>query len=324
LERKESVNIDPNELKDERLQHPKESAGKSGGAAQPPKALMPIAVAALVLGLVLAFFLYDANAKRVIRDGELNEQLAQINTQLGDLGQQLEAAGEHRATLEGGLGTLQENLGVTQAEMEQGMQQARQQTAAVRQEQQENVEQLNAQLSTKAETEQVATLGTETDTRFVQVDEQISEVKEEVATSREAIEKNWQELSSMGLLLNQQGQLIATNETALEELRKQGERDYVQFDARKKQRINVADIAIELRKADVKNRRADLRLFVDDKRIDRKKVYTNTPLNFYVGTDRVLYELVINQVAKDQITGYISGPLGKLTSTQGGLRRTAN
>ena len=127
----------------------------------------------------------------------------------------------------------------------------------------------------------------------------------------------------MGLLLTEQGKLIATTGGALEELRQRGERDYLPFDARRRQKISVADIVIELRKADYKKHRADLRLFYDDKRVDRKEVYTNTPLTFYVGPDRVPYELVINQVIKDQITGYISAPLGKLTASQG-LQRPTN
>jgi hypothetical protein len=126
----------------------------------------------------------------------------------------------------------------------------------------------------------------------------------------------------MGLLLTEQGKLIATTGDALEELRMKGERDYLPFDARKKQKISVAAIVIELRKADYKKQRADLRLFYDDKRVDRKQVYTNTPLSFYVGADRVSYELVINQVSKDQIAGYISAPLGKLTTSQGLQRPT--
>lgn len=79
--------------------------------------------------------------------------------------------------------------------------------------------------------------------------------------------------------------------------------------------MSVAGITIELRKADRKKHRADLRLFYDDKRVEKKKVYTNTPLIFYVGRDKIQYELVINQVKKDQIAGYISVPKGKLPSS---------
>lgn len=311
------MNIDPDELREERLKHPREEAKMPGSAAAGPgKGLLVISVAALLLGLGLTFFLYSLDQKVEIREVELQGQLAQLSTQLVLLGQQLEEGSQQRGVLGTDLETVQQRVGVTQNEIKR----ARDRAEEIRQDQQEKVDLLNLQLVTKAEAEEVQTLGVKTDTRFDQVDQQISGVQDEVATSREELEKTWQELSSMGLLLTEQGKLIATTGDALQELRERGERDYLPFDARKKQKITVADIVIELRKADYKKHRADLRLFYDDKRVDRKQVYTNTPLTFYVGSDRVPYELVINQVIKDQITGYISAPLGKLTTSRG-LRR---
>ena len=314
------MNIDPSELREERLKHPNEAVkAPGGGSVRPSKSLSVISITALLLGLGLAFFLYSFNQKSEARERELNDQLAQVSTQIVLLGQQLEEGSQHRGVLETDLGTVRQRVGVTQTEIKR----ARERAEEIRQEQQQKVEILNQQLITKAESVEVESLGVKTDTRFDQVDEQISDVQEDVAASREELEKTWQELSSMGLLLTEQGKLIATTGGALEELRQRGERDYLPFDARRRQKISVADIVIELRKADYKKHRADLRLFYDDKRVDRKEVYTNTPLTFYVGPDRVPYELVINQVTKDQITGYISAPLGKLTTSQG-LQRPTN
>ena len=314
------MNIDPSELREERLKHPNEAVkAPGGGSVRPSKSLSVISITALLLGLGLAFFLYSFNQKSEARERELNDQLAQVSTQIVLLGQQLEKGSQHRGVLETDLGTVRQRVGVTQTEIKR----ARERAEEIRQEQQQKVEILNQQLITKAESVEVESLGVKTDTRFDQVDEQISDVQEDVAASREELEKTWQELSSMGLLLTEQGKLIATTGDALEELRQRGERDYLPFDARRRQKISVADIVIELRKADYKKHRADLRLFYDDKRVDRKEVYTNTPLTFYVGPDRVPYELVINQVIKDQITGYISAPLGKLTTSQG-LQRPTN
>ena len=311
------MNIDPSELREERLKHPREEAKTpKPAAARPNNGLLVVSLTALLLGLGLTYFLYSLNQKLEIRETQLQDQLAQLSTQLILLGQQLEEGNLQRGVLGTDLETVQQRVGVTQNEIKK----ARERAEEIRQEQQQKVDMLNLQLVTKAEVEEVQTLGVKTDTRFDQVDQQISGVQDEVASSREELEKTWQELSSMGLLLTEQGKLIATTGEALQELRQQGERDYLPFDARKKQKISVADIVIELRNADYKKHRADLRLFYDDKRVDRKQVYTNTPLTFYVGSDRVPYELVINQVIKDQITGYISAPLGKLTTSRG-LRR---
>ena len=119
-------------------------------------------------------------------------------------------------------------------------------------------------------------------------------------------------MAAIGLRVSEQGSLIATTGDALDELKRRGEREYIQFDARKKKKITVGDILLELRKADRKKHRANLRLYYDDKKVDRKDVYTNTPLTFYVGREKIHYELVINEVTKDRIRGYVSVPLGKL------------
>lgn len=314
------MNIDPKELREERLKHPSEQAkAPRSSSARPGRILLVISVAALLLGLGLSFFFYGANQKFEIRQRELDDQLARLGAQMALLGQQLEQGSQQRGVLGTDLKTVQQRVGVTQNEIKR----ARERAEEIRREQLQQVEMLNLQLVTKAEAKEVATLGVKTDIRFDQVDEQISGVEEEMTASREELEKTWQELSSMGLLLTEQGKLIATTGEALQELRQQGERDYLPFDARRKQKISVADIVIELRKADYKNHRADLRLFYDDKRVDRKQVYTNSPLTFYVGPDRVPYELVINQVIKDQITGYVSAPLGKLTTSRGLQRPTS-
>jgi hypothetical protein len=319
LKRRKAVNIDPNELREERLRHPREEEDvRRSVVRRPGKALLVISITALLLGLGLVFFFFTFNQRFEVREKELSGQLAQLNTQTVLLAQHLGAATQHRDVLETDLQTVRQRVGVTQNEIKM----ARERAEQIRQEQQQKVEMLNLQLAAKAESKQVESLGVKTDTRFEEVDDQISGVQEDVASSRDELEKTWLELSSMGLLLTEQGKLIATTGDALEELRLQGERDYLPFDARKNQKISVAAIVIELRKADYKKQRADLRLFYDDKRVDRKQVYTNTPLTFYVGANRVFYELVINQVIKDQIAGYISAPLGKLTTSQGLQRPT--
>jgi hypothetical protein len=79
---------------------------------------------------------------------------------------------------------------------------------------------------------------------------------------------------------------------------------------------------VELRKADRKRARADFHLYYDDKKFERKKIYVNTPVNFFVGPEKVPYEFVINEVLKDRITGYISVPLGNLPTLE--LQRASN
>jgi len=277
-------------------------------------------ISALLLAVGLTFFLFSQYEKYKARERGLNLQLAQLMKQVRLLEERLDKDGRRIGLLVTDLETVQKRVGVTRDEVRR----SRAVAEEIRQQQQQDVQLLTRQLVRKADFQQVKDLGATADTKFQEVDKQITGVQREVQASRQEFEKTWQELSAMGLRVTEQGKLIATSSEALEELRRRrGERDYLEFDARKKKKLRVAEIIIELRKADYKQHRADLRLFYDDRRVDRKKVYTNTPLLFYVGPDRIQYELVINEVNKDQITGYVSAPIGKLATSQG-LQRPTN
>ena len=92
------------------------------------------------------------------------------------------------------------------------------------------------------------------------------------------------------------------------------EKEYFQFTARLYDPFRVRDIAVELRDTNRQKNRAKLRLSFDDKRIVRGRVATNQPLTFYVGRNRIPYELVINEVEKGRIWGYVSVPVGSTSS----------
>ncbi len=260
----------------------------------------------LLLALGLAVLLLSVDKRHEARERELNDQLAQLMNQLGLQEEQLEAKSQQIGLLVTDQETVQKRVGVTQNEIEQ----ARSAAKEIREDQQKDVQVLNRQLATKADSKQV-------DAKIREVDEQITGVQQEVQASRQELEKTGEELSALELHVTEQGKLVATNADALEELRRRGERDYLSFDGGKYQKIDVGGIVLQLRKANHKKHYADVRLFYDDKQFDRKKVYTNTPLVFYVGKDTIQYELVINEVSKNHITGYISLPQGKSSPFQG-------
>jgi extradiol dioxygenase family protein len=119
------------------------------------------------------------------------------------------------------------------------------------------------------------------------------------------------------------GTLIARNSTELAELRRRGERDYVEFDIRKgKEFERVADILVQLKKTDPKRQKFDVMINADDSNILKKDRTANEPVTFLVGHDRVRYELVVNYVDKNRIRGYISTPKDKLLASENpSLRR---
>jgi len=90
-------------------------------------------------------------------------------------------------------------------------------------------------------------------------------------------------------------------------LAKKGERNYYEFDLGKsKQFTREGPIGVSLRKANTKHVYADLELLVDDAQLTKKHVNVFEPVAFYTSQSRQPVELVINQVTKDHIHGYVS------------------
>ena len=110
------------------------------------------------------------------------------------------------------------------------------------------------------------------------------------------------------------GTLIARNSSELAELRRKGERDYLEFDIAKSKTFNrVGDVMVQLTKTDPKKQRFEVVINADDKAIAKKDRTANEPVTFLVGRDRARYELVVNYVDKDRIRGYVSSPKDKPT-----------
>src|SRR5262249_25732278 len=113
----------------------------------------------------------------------------------------------------------------------------------------------------------------------------------------------------------------AHNSGELAELRRRGERDYAEFDINKsKDFARVADVLVQLKKADVKRQKFDVVVQADDMSITKKDRTANEPVTFLVGPDRLRYELVVNYVDKDRIRGYVSAPKDKTLSAEGPSR----
>ena len=141
------------------------------------------------------------------------------------------------------------------------------------------------------------------------VSTEVKQVRTEVANTQGQLERTIADLKrttgDMGVLSG----LIATNSKEIDALKQLGDRNYTEFTLYKgKEPIKLADISILLKKADVKANRYTLELQVDDRKIEKKDRQANEPLQFYVGGSRQLHELVVNQVGKDLIVGYLATP----------------
>jgi hypothetical protein len=103
--------------------------------------------------------------------------------------------------------------------------------------------------------------------------------------------------------------LIATNAEELMQLKALGDRNYYEFDLRKqKQPVKVGDVLVRLTKADTKRNRFTIEVIADDKKVEKKDRTLNEPIQFYTMSARQPYELVVNNVQKDRIVGYLATP----------------
>jgi hypothetical protein len=110
---------------------------------------------------------------------------------------------------------------------------------------------------------------------------------------------------------------VATNAKELAALRELGERNYVEFDLSKaNQPQKVGDIRLVLKKSDPKHNRYTLQVLADDKIVEKRDKTINEPVQLYVSGSRQLYEIVVNQVKKNEVVGYLSTPKAKAQRNQ--------
>lgn len=149
-----------------------------------------------------------------------------------------------------------------------------------------------------------------------QVDEALNGVKGDVGTVKTDLDSTRTDLTNtradlqrvtgdMGVMSG----LIATNSTQLSELRKLGEKDYYEFTLPKNGKAQkVGDIRLALRKTDVKRNKFTMNVLADDKTVEKKDKNVNEPVQFYTSSARIPYEVVVNEIRKDQVIGYLAVP----------------
>jgi hypothetical protein len=105
------------------------------------------------------------------------------------------------------------------------------------------------------------------------------------------------------------GGSIAKTHGELVLLEKRGQSSYFEFDISKaKQFKHAGPVGISLRKANDKRQYADLMLMVDDRNLQQKHVNLYQPAMFYAPDNAQPISIVINQISKDHIHGYVSAP----------------
>jgi hypothetical protein len=144
------------------------------------------------------------------------------------------------------------------------------------------------------------------DGRWTKVQGQIDEQGKLIASTQSDLASTKSDLANTRTEL--QGSIAHTHDE-LVALERKGERNYVEFDLDKAKRFTAeGPIGIRLKKANVKHQYADLELFVDDVSLQKKHVNLLEPAVFYAADSEMPVELVINNISKNHIHGYVSAP----------------
>lgn len=206
------------------------------------------------------------------------------------------------------------NVESLKSELETARQQANQAAGHAKQEAQAHADELAKRLAAEQVRQQAEVQSKITDvqqqanTKIGEVSGDVSTVKTELGSTKAELDKTIANLNKVTGDLGVTSGYVATNAKELEALKQRGERNYFDFNLTKgtKQPTRVADVTLALKSVDTKHHRYTLELMADDVKIEKKDKSINEPVQFYVS--KRLYELVANQVQKNQIVGYLSTP----------------
>jgi DNA repair exonuclease SbcCD ATPase subunit len=166
----------------------------------------------------------------------------------------------------------------------------------------ENVNKVNSDLSSVRQSAETA------NAKIADVGNDVSGVKTDLASTKTDLQQTKSDLKSVRGDLGQTSSLVATNDKELNELIRRGEKTIIKFNVNKKTKgyQKVGDISLLLKNSDPKKNKFTLEVQADDKTTEKKDRNVNEPLQFYVSNS--LYEIVVNTVGKDTVSGYLATP----------------
>ena len=153
-----------------------------------------------------------------------------------------------------------------------------------------------------------ATLGS--DSLLNQLQKQLSDQQKQLASTQEDLDKTRDNLeNSLRATKDELFGSIARTHDELVALQKRGDRNYYEFLLnRSKAFQRVGPLRLSLRKADIKHKRFDMIMLVDDNELQKKGVNLYETLWLNLGDRPQPLEVVVNRISKDAVAGYVSEP----------------
>lgn len=196
----------------------------------------------------------------------------------------------------------QSTMAVGEAKVE-ALKKTEQLTSALAAEQRRQQAQVASQIS------EVKEATNEASTRIGEVKTDVSGVRSDLSSTKAELDRTIADLKRVNGDMGEMSGLIATNGKELNALKQLGDRNYFEFNLKKtKGPQKIGDVAVLLRHTEPKKNKFTIDVIADDKRTEKKDRNVNEPVQFYVAKARQPYELVVNEVKKDQIVGYLATP----------------
>jgi chromosome segregation ATPase len=219
---------------------------------------------------------------------QLKAEQQSVQQDVSALRERLTQDEKTNADLQGDLKVVTDKLKITQGQLKK----ARQESAQLIDETSQKLTALDTsvkgELATKATSDDVKTV----DTKVIGVKSDLDATRDDLKMAR-----------------SEMGTLIARNHDEIDQLRRMGEREYVEFTISGKNKPQkVGNVTVELKGVNEKRNQYSVAMTVEDKRFEKKNRALNEPILFYTSGSHQAEEVVINKVGKDQITGYVSIP----------------
>src|ERR1700716_1091776 len=163
---------------------------------------------------------------------------------------------------------------------------------------------VHSELATKATSDDVKVV----DTKVVGVKTDLDATREDLKMAR-----------------SEMGTLIARNHDEIDQLRRLGERDYIEFTITGKNKPQkVSNVTVELKGVNEKRNQFSAAVTVEDKQFEKKNRALNEPIFFYTSGTHIPEEVVINKAGKDTISGYVSIPKANSQAASSNTAQSGN
>jgi len=206
--------------------------------------------------------------------------------------------------LQGDLKVVTDKLKITQGQLKKARLEAAKQIDETTQKVAALDTSVHSELATKASSDDVKTV----DTKVVGVKTDLDATREDLKMAR-----------------SEMGTLIARNHDEIDQLRRLGERDYVEFTiVGKNKPTKVGNVTVELKGVNEKRNQFSIAMTVEDKRSEKKNRTVNEPIFFYTSGTHIPEEVVINKTGKDTVSGYISIPKANTQVASTGAAKSGN